>query len=206
MKKMILCSVALISLCAALLAQMPANVSSTSSNQPTLLSAIYDWEKMQPLTVLNGVRRVVFDGPTATLDKINCHITTLNPPTKRRAAPASARGDVIVKEGTVEATYDGHSETVGTVRLSFSLLTPPLACASRQVPGHLHGHLLLHSADTQKVISLRASMRFIFTALLLIASTFTTGPMKGCGCTTSRPACYCRSVINSMRRTRGSSI
>src|ERR1700693_797114 len=112
--KMILCSVALISLCAALLAQTPTNVSSTSSNQRTLLSAIYDWEKMQPLTVSNGVRRVVFDGPTATLDKIDCHITTINPG-KQSGEPRLHLQEeiVIVKEGTVEATYDGHSETVG---------------------------------------------------------------------------------------------
>ena len=112
--KMILCSVALISLCAALLAQTPTNVSSTSSNQRTLLSAIYDWEKMQPLTVSNGVRRVVFDGPTATLDKIDCHITTLNPGQQSGEPRLHLQEEiVIVKEGTVEATYDGHSETVG---------------------------------------------------------------------------------------------
>jgi mannose-6-phosphate isomerase-like protein (cupin superfamily) len=112
--KMILCSVALISLRAALWAQTPANVSSTSANQPALLSAIYDWEKMQPLTVSNGVRRVVFDGPTATLDKINCHITTLNPGQQSGEPRLHLQEEiVIVKEGTVEATYDGHSETVG---------------------------------------------------------------------------------------------
>ena len=77
--KMIVCSLALITLSTALSAQTPTNASAASADQPKLKSAIYDWEKMQPATVSNGVRRLVFDGPTATLDKINCHITTLNP-------------------------------------------------------------------------------------------------------------------------------
>ena len=44
-----------------------------------LTSAVYPWEKMKPTVVTNGVRRALFDGPTATVDKLHCHITTLNP-------------------------------------------------------------------------------------------------------------------------------
>jgi mannose-6-phosphate isomerase-like protein (cupin superfamily) len=87
---------------------------SSSPNQTKLVSAVYDWEKMQPMTVSNGVRRAVFDGPTATLDKIDCHITTLSPGERSGPPRLHLQEEVIiVKEGTIEATYDGHSETVG---------------------------------------------------------------------------------------------
>jgi uncharacterized cupin superfamily protein len=112
--KMIFCSMALITLCRTLSAQTPTNTLAASPSQPKLMSAIYDWEKMQPATVSNGVRRIVFDGPTATLDKINCHITTLNPGQQSGEPRLHVQEEVvIVKEGSVEATYDGHSETVG---------------------------------------------------------------------------------------------
>jgi XRE family transcriptional regulator, regulator of sulfur utilization len=112
--KIIFFSVALISLGTALPAQTPTNAPAASPDQPKLKSAIYDWEKMQPATVSNGVRRLVFDGPTTTLDKINCHITTLNPGQQSGEPRLHVQEEVVVvKEGTVEATYDGHSETVG---------------------------------------------------------------------------------------------
>ncbi len=110
----IFCSVALVTLCTTLSAQIATNAPATSPDQPKLKSGIYDWEKMQPTTVSNGVRRLLFDGPTTTLDKINCHITTLNPGQQSGEPRLHVQEEVvIVKEGSVEATYDGHSETVG---------------------------------------------------------------------------------------------
>jgi XRE family transcriptional regulator, regulator of sulfur utilization len=115
-RKMTFCLMAVFTLSTALLAQTPA----ASTNQTKLISTIYDWEKMQPLTVSNGVRRLVFDGPTTTLDKINCHITTLNPGAQSGSPRLHVQEEVvIVKEGMVEATYDGHSETVGPGSIIF---------------------------------------------------------------------------------------
>ena len=105
---------ALIALGAAILAQTPTSAPTASADQPKLKSCIYDWEKMQPTTVSNGVRRLVFDGQTTTLDKINCHITTLSPGQQSGEPRLHVQEEVVVvKEGMVEATYDGHSETVG---------------------------------------------------------------------------------------------
>jgi mannose-6-phosphate isomerase-like protein (cupin superfamily) len=114
MMKIIFCSVAFVVLCSTLLAQTKEIASTMPSNTTKLASAVYDWEKMQPLTVSNGVRRTVFDGPTTTLDKINCHITTLNPGQVSGEPRLHLQEEVIiVKEGMIEATYDGYSETVG---------------------------------------------------------------------------------------------
>jgi XRE family transcriptional regulator, regulator of sulfur utilization len=112
--KIIFCSVALAVLCSTLSAQIKEVASTMPSKTTKLTSAVYDWEKMQPTVVSNGVRRTVFDGPTATLDKINCHITTLNPGEVSGPPRLHLQEEVIiVKEGMIEATYDGHSKTVG---------------------------------------------------------------------------------------------
>ncbi len=112
--KMIFCSLAFVTFCISLSAQTQEVASTMSSNTTKLASAVYDWEKMQPVAVSNGVRRAVFNGPTATLDKINCHITTLNPGEVSGPPRLHLQEEVIiVKEGTIEATYDGHSQTAG---------------------------------------------------------------------------------------------
>src|SRR5450756_825564 len=74
--KTFLCTIACTTLCLNLMAQTnpPA-----PAKPDKLTSAVYDWEKMKPGAVTNGVRRALFDGPTATVDKLHCHITTLNP-------------------------------------------------------------------------------------------------------------------------------
>ena len=106
--------IAVVSVCFSLSAQTQEVTSAMSPKTAKLVSAVYDYEKMQPTTVSNGVRRTVFDGPTATLDKINCHITTLNPGEVSGPPRLHLQEEVIVvKEGTIEAMYDGHSETAG---------------------------------------------------------------------------------------------
>ena len=69
---------------------------------------------MQPVSTTNGVRRTLFDAPTATLDKLHCHITTLNPGQNSGEPRRHLQEEVIIiKEGTVEASVDGRTQTVG---------------------------------------------------------------------------------------------
>jgi|SRR5436190_5202594 len=105
---LLLCSIALLALCSTVAAQV------VQPAPPKLPSTIFDWEKMKSETTTNGVRRTVFDAPTATLDKIHCHITTLNSGANSGDPRRHLQEEVIiVKEGTVEATVDGRTETVG---------------------------------------------------------------------------------------------
>lgn len=79
-----------------------------------LLSHVYDWDKLTTVTRPNGVRRDVFDAPTSTVEKLHCHISTLNPGERSGAPSLHAQEEVIiVKEGTVEAEYDGKAVTSG---------------------------------------------------------------------------------------------
>jgi quercetin dioxygenase-like cupin family protein len=110
---------ALSALCTVLSAQTPM----TQKNSPPapapapvekLLSDLYDWEKMIVTPTAKGVRRAVFDGPTATVDKMHCHITTLNPGEKSGEPSKHLQEEVIiVKEGLVEANWDGKSKVGG---------------------------------------------------------------------------------------------
>jgi mannose-6-phosphate isomerase-like protein (cupin superfamily) len=98
-------------LCFTLMAQTAETNSPAATKLP---STIFDWEKMQPKPTTNGVRRDVFDAPTATLDKIHCHITTLNPGQNSGAPRRHLQEEIIIiKEGRVEATVDGRTQTAG---------------------------------------------------------------------------------------------
>jgi len=94
-----------------------AEVAHAAEPAPTmekLTSNLFDWESMTVTPTAKGSRRAVFDGPTATVDKMHCHITTLNPGEKSGEASKHLQEEVIVvKEGRVEANWDGHAKTGG---------------------------------------------------------------------------------------------
>src|SRR4249920_2582968 len=92
----------------------PANAAEPASTMEKLASNLFDWESMTVTPTAKGSRRAVFDGPTATVDKMHCHITTLNPGEKSGEPSKHLQEDVIVvKEGLVEANWDGKSKTGG---------------------------------------------------------------------------------------------
>lgn len=82
--------------------------------KPVLGSMAYDWEKLVVKPSAVGASRKVCQAPTATLDELECHITTLN---KGFAAhPPHRHADeelLIVKEGTVEALVAGEWVKLG---------------------------------------------------------------------------------------------
>jgi XRE family transcriptional regulator, regulator of sulfur utilization len=91
-------------------AQTPPGPAATEK----LASAVYDWDNMSVTKTPLGERRAVFDAPTATLAKLHCHITTLNPGQRSGESRKHVQEEVIiVKEGLVEANWDGQSKTSG---------------------------------------------------------------------------------------------
>jgi quercetin dioxygenase-like cupin family protein len=102
---------------AMLSAQTPAAPKSPASK---LSSTVFDWKSLVPTPTANGVRRAVFDGPTTTLDQLHCHITTLNPGANSGEPRRHLQEEVIiVKEGLVEASVDGKTQTVGPGSIFF---------------------------------------------------------------------------------------
>ena len=41
-------------------------------------SSVFDWTKIEVKATKSGERRQFFLSPTATLDELECHVTTLN--------------------------------------------------------------------------------------------------------------------------------
>src|SRR5262252_1273577 len=87
-----------------LMAQTPETGPAKPSTSSKLPSTIFDWEQMKVIHTTNGVRRDVLDSTTATLDKLHCHITTLNPGQSSGEPRRHLQEEVIiVREGRVEA-------------------------------------------------------------------------------------------------------
>jgi quercetin dioxygenase-like cupin family protein len=94
---------------------LPLSTESADAPQPSaakLTSNVYHLADLPAIPTTVGSRRAVFDGPTATLDQVHCHVTTLNPG-KSSGEPRLHRQEeiIIVKEGTVEVNFDGEKRT-----------------------------------------------------------------------------------------------
>jgi XRE family transcriptional regulator, regulator of sulfur utilization len=84
------------------------------SQTAILQSSIFDWNALPVKTTKIGATRKVMQAPTATLDELECHITTLNP--GETPHPPHKHPDeeiIIIKEGTVESLVNGQLKRVG---------------------------------------------------------------------------------------------
>lgn len=83
--------------------------------QPAVMSStVFDWEGMKPRDTKVGTVRDVVRAPTATLDELEMHITTLNPgETSHPPHQHPAEELLIIKEGTVESLVNGQLRRVG---------------------------------------------------------------------------------------------
>ena len=83
--------------------------------QPAVMgSNAWDFASLKATPTKTGEVRKVFQAPTATLDELECHITTLNPGQTPHPPHKHPDEEVLVlKEGTVEALVDGKTIRVG---------------------------------------------------------------------------------------------
>jgi len=84
------------------------------SGPEVMQSSVFDWNSIMPQPTKIGSTRKFFQAPTATLDELECHVTTLNP--GETPHPPHKHPDeeiVIVKEGTVESLVNGQTRRVG---------------------------------------------------------------------------------------------
>ncbi len=88
-------------------------VAETAAGQPAgqLASNVFQLDRLAATPTPVGVRRTVFDAPTATVDKTHCHVTTLNAGASSGEPRKHLQEEIIIiKEGTVEANWDGQSK------------------------------------------------------------------------------------------------
>jgi quercetin dioxygenase-like cupin family protein len=85
-----------------------------NSDTSLMGSSIFDWNSIEAKPTKIGSTRKFFQAPTATLDELECHVTTLNP--GETPHPPHKHPDeelIIVKEGTVESLVNGQIKRVG---------------------------------------------------------------------------------------------
>ena len=107
--------VAIVSICATL-----GVVALAQTRKPIMQSSVFDWNSFEAKPTKVGARREVFDTPTATLDQLECHITTINPGEAPHAPHQHADEElIIVKEGTIEAMQNGVTKVAGSGSIIF---------------------------------------------------------------------------------------
>jgi mannose-6-phosphate isomerase-like protein (cupin superfamily) len=87
---------------------------------PIMGSSLFDWNSIPVKKTPIGESRRFFQAPTATLDELECHVTTLNP--GEMAHPAHQHPDeelLIIKEGTVECLVAGEHKQTGAGSIVF---------------------------------------------------------------------------------------
>jgi quercetin dioxygenase-like cupin family protein len=79
-----------------------------------LASSVFNWEKLEVKPTKVGERRDFFDSATATLDRLECHVTTVKPGEASHAPHQHPDEElIVVKEGTLEVTINGQSQKAG---------------------------------------------------------------------------------------------
>jgi XRE family transcriptional regulator, regulator of sulfur utilization len=110
-------AVAVISICGTV-----AIFAGTQSGAPAIMgSSAFDWNKITATPTETGSVRKFFQAPTATLDELECHVTTLNPGVASHPAHNHANEElVIIREGTVEVLVNGELKRVGPGSVVFN--------------------------------------------------------------------------------------
>jgi heat shock protein HslJ/mannose-6-phosphate isomerase-like protein (cupin superfamily) len=85
-----------------------------------LVSKVFQWKELQAVPIPNGMRRQVLDGPTATVDLLHVHVTTLSVGKASGEAVRHLQEEVlIIKEGEVEVSLDGTTQQAGPGSILF---------------------------------------------------------------------------------------
>jgi quercetin dioxygenase-like cupin family protein len=96
-------------------------VAVSGQQTPVLGSAVFDWNTIPAKPSPVGSVRSFFKAPTATLDQLEVHVTTLNPGMASHPPHQHANEElVIIREGTVEALVQGEWKRVGPGSVIFN--------------------------------------------------------------------------------------
>lgn len=111
-----------LTLLAGVLAGAPVMLNAAPDPEPSapLTSRVIPWESLAVKTTPNGQSRVVFNTSTATLENLECHITSLLPGKAAHAPHRHGHEEIIIiKEGTLEVNLNGQKQVVGPGSILF---------------------------------------------------------------------------------------
>ena len=90
--------------------------------------AVFDWNAMEVKKTDVGALRSLIRQPTATLDELEMHVTTLNPGTTSHPPHTHPNEElVIIREGTVEVLNGGVWKRLGPGSIVFNASNSPHA-------------------------------------------------------------------------------
>jgi XRE family transcriptional regulator, regulator of sulfur utilization len=102
------------------------NTYSPPKNQTVLGTTFVDWDSLTPVTTAVGLSRAVFDNPTATLEKLEVHATTLMPGKESHPIHRHPWEEILVlKEGALEVSINGKQQQAGPGSLVFFASNDP---------------------------------------------------------------------------------
>src|SRR5580658_2101977 len=97
-----------------------------SDKTSAMTSTAIEWNSLEAKTNATGSSRKFFEGPTATLDVLECHASTLNPGATNHEILRRPNDEVIiVKEGTIEAFVGDKWVRVGPGSVIFNAANTP---------------------------------------------------------------------------------
>jgi len=97
-----------------------------SDKTSAMTSTAIEWNSLEAKTSATGSSRKFFEGPTATLDALECHASTLNPGATNHVILERTNDEVIiVKEGTIEAFVKDKWVRVGPGSVIFNAANVP---------------------------------------------------------------------------------
>ncbi len=82
---------------------------------------VFEWEDMKPVKTATGEVRSLCKGPTATVDQLEMHVTTLNPGQSPHPPHRHVNEELIIlREGECETLSDGKWVKVGPGSVVFN--------------------------------------------------------------------------------------
>ena len=109
-----------------LLALLPAMI--TAAETPKLGSTVFKFADLAVKPTGVGERRDVVDQPTATFEKFECHISTLNPGLASHPPHTHPQEELIIlRDGTLDVNVNGQIQHVGPGSMFFFASNQPHA-------------------------------------------------------------------------------
>jgi len=98
-----------------------ACVAAIAGEKPVMGSAVFDWNSIAARPTAYGSVRSFFSAPTATLENLEVHVTTLNPGQSPHPPHRHPNEEmIIVQQGTVEALSNGVWKRAGPGSVIFN--------------------------------------------------------------------------------------
>jgi quercetin dioxygenase-like cupin family protein len=89
--------------------------------KPVMGQSVFDWNSIEVKTNAHGSVRKFFDSPTATLENLECHVTTLKPGEAPHPPHHHPNEEMLIlKEGTIEVLLNGEWKRIGPGSVYFA--------------------------------------------------------------------------------------